>query len=248
MKRRALIIGNPGETGAENYCEGVNRDLENYPRFLQTAYGGVWNKHDIEILKRPRVQAVRDAIAKVRDADYSLVVFTGHGYHLQPRDSTILELKKDEEIDSAELRRGAAKQTLVLDCCRKVYRQVTIAERAIFKAMAAPTLHPQHCRYYYNKQIEECFPGLIVINSCTVGQTAGDASDKGGWYSYSFIQGAEAWVENNSINTDKEYDVMSVVSAHGEACRRVSNLSGGRQDPQIEKPRSEKYFPFCIVA
>lgn len=30
MKRKMLIIANPGERDAENYCEGVNQDVTRY--------------------------------------------------------------------------------------------------------------------------------------------------------------------------------------------------------------------------
>ena len=29
---------------------------------------------------------------------------------------------------------------------------------------------------------------------------------------------------------------------------KLKELSGGRQSPEIQKPRSEPYFPICIVA
>ena len=43
MTRKALIISNPGELGAENYCEGVKKDVANYKNFLMSAAGGGWD-------------------------------------------------------------------------------------------------------------------------------------------------------------------------------------------------------------
>ena len=40
MTRKALIISNPGEIGAENYCEGVLKDVENFKNYLQSPKGG----------------------------------------------------------------------------------------------------------------------------------------------------------------------------------------------------------------
>ena len=39
MKRKALIISNPGETGVENYCEGVKVDIQNYVCFIESPLG-----------------------------------------------------------------------------------------------------------------------------------------------------------------------------------------------------------------
>ena len=36
MKKKILIISNPGAVGAENYCEGVKKDVENYKKYLNT--------------------------------------------------------------------------------------------------------------------------------------------------------------------------------------------------------------------
>lgn len=42
MKRKMLIIANPGERDAENYCEGVNQDVTRYHRFFTSIQGGAW--------------------------------------------------------------------------------------------------------------------------------------------------------------------------------------------------------------
>lgn len=41
MKRKMLIIANPGERDAENYCEGVNQDVTRISAF-HIVQGGAW--------------------------------------------------------------------------------------------------------------------------------------------------------------------------------------------------------------
>ena len=53
MTRRALIISNPGELGAENYCEGVNKDVINYKKYLMSSVGGGWYEDEIVCLEKP---------------------------------------------------------------------------------------------------------------------------------------------------------------------------------------------------
>ena len=53
MKRRALIIGNPGEKGKEGYCAGVLKDVENYQEFLMSPVGGSWEKSEIAVRLLP---------------------------------------------------------------------------------------------------------------------------------------------------------------------------------------------------
>ena len=53
MIRRALIIGNPGTPGKENYCQGVIKDVGNYKAYLKSPLGGMWSDEEINILDHP---------------------------------------------------------------------------------------------------------------------------------------------------------------------------------------------------
>lgn len=248
MTRKALIISNPGEQGAENYCEGVLTDVKNYQNFLTSPIGGLWSTSEITSMPRPSVAEVEEEAAKLLTYDYSLVVFSGHGGYSTKLQSTILELRKNQEIDSAKLRQSSGRQTMILDCCReKCDALPTLIELAEKLARARPRINPQDCRRYYDKRIEECAEELIVMYACATGQRAGD-SEKGGAYSHYLIDGAQQWADTNRCDTSKNYSILSAVQAHETAIPKVKNLRGDRQTPQIEKPRSEPYFPFCVVA
>ena len=41
MKKKILIISNPGAVGAENYCEGVKKDVENYKKYFTSPEGEI---------------------------------------------------------------------------------------------------------------------------------------------------------------------------------------------------------------
>lgn len=81
MERYALIIANPGETGAENYCEGVNKDVVSYKSFLSSPIGGYWQSGEITTLIRPTALAVQAEMIKAKLADYALIIFAGHGLY-----------------------------------------------------------------------------------------------------------------------------------------------------------------------
>lgn len=80
MKRKMLIIANPGERDAENYCEGVNQDVPRYHRFFTSIQGGAWKTDEIKTLIRPEPREVDLALSELKSADYSMVIFCGHGY------------------------------------------------------------------------------------------------------------------------------------------------------------------------
>jgi len=249
VSRSALIITNPGEVGSEGYCEGVNKDAQLYRSFLLSPVGGAWRSSELSTLKQPSRQEVRDAVSAIAGADYSLVAFCGHGYYSASKDSTILELRKGIELDSVELRQGATKRTIVLDCCRKVHRPMALDEamrKSIAKADAV--VDPKESRKYYDKSIADCSDGIVVLFGCSIGETAGDDAQRGGFYSYNLVESTRDWARDNDVDTATDYSVCSVVRAHAKALPRVTQLSGGTQTPTIQKPRSEPYFPFGIVA
>lgn len=248
MRRYALVIANPGELGAANYCEGVNKDAQNYGKLLKSPVGGAWLDSEIRVLNKPSISEVRLQMAEARRADYAFIVFAGHGYYSATKRSTILELRRGEEIDSAELRVGAKKQSLILDCCRKIER-VSIVEKMAMLAFteSAPRINAENCRKYFDKKLEECPEALVVIHSCAIGQTAGDDSEKGGYYSYNLMDSVSDW-QSNLMVSSQYYYTMNISEAHDKGASRVVRISGGRQTPQIEKPRSAPYFPLGIVS
>lgn len=248
MNRKALIIINPGEQDSENYCQGVRLDARNYKAFLLAPFGGSWLESEIETLDRPSVSAAKSAIERLRESDYGLIVFSGHGYSKDISDSTILELSREEELDSAELKKGCPKMTLVLDCCRVVSPRHAEKAAILENVSVTAGLDSGQCRALFDEKVAACPESLVVLHSCSRNQTAGDDSLKGGYYSYNLIDRAMAWKEELRRKNSLSAQALSVVAAHERAIPGVQSMSGGRQVPQVEKPRSGPYFPFCVYA
>ena len=152
-----------------------------------------------------------------------MVVFSGHGF--TKLNSTWVELREGHEIDSNELRVARIKQTIILDCCRKPVppaRMTALDEKVAKKA--APLLHPEDCRTYYDKRIDECPAECVVMYACSVGELAGDDSQRGGTYSYSLLQASKAWAGDSTTDTSKKYNIFSVVRAHEEGVTLVRSV------------------------
>ena len=47
IRRKVLIISNPGEENSEDYSKGVFVDVENYKKFLLSPLGGYWDASEI---------------------------------------------------------------------------------------------------------------------------------------------------------------------------------------------------------
>lgn len=96
MKKEILLIGNPGNKAYGNLCEGVYLDLQNYKNFFMSKAGGEWNNDEIVTMISPDTNQVGKELIKMnRLMDYSIVVFSGHGYYLNGQ--TFIELRTTED-------------------------------------------------------------------------------------------------------------------------------------------------------
>jgi len=250
MKKHILLISNPGEKGADNYCNGVNVDIEKYYNYFTSPLGGTWHTGEITHLDRTTVSGLKSTLSKMKDNDYLKVIFCGHGYYSARRTSTILELRSKEEIDSVELRGIVGKQTIILDCCRQIHPDILLEERMakFAKSFSFPDLNPQDCRRYYEASIEKCAPGIIVTYGCNINEVAGDSSSQGGYFSSSLLKVCKKIHENSTVDIKTDYHAHNIVNVFNNAVPLVQKLSGNTQNPQIEKPRSDLYYPFAIIA
>ena len=249
VSRKALIISSPGQAGTKGYLPGVEKDVPLYTSYLQSPLGGAWTTGEISILKSPSSAQVQAAVKALGSADYSMVVFSGHGYYSANRSSTIIELTPGVDIDSLELIQGTTKRTVILDCCRVVHAELVL-EKMMRKSLAMADSIPDaaQARFYYDKQISECPSGLVRLFGCSLNETAGDDAQLGGVYSHSLISSAEEWAKSGGKNTSTNYYIFDVGDANESAAARVERLTGGTQHPTIQKPRSSPYFPFAVVA
>lgn len=256
VTRRALIVTNPGELGAENYCKGVYVDAKNYQRLLCTAYGGAWKQDEIVVRDRPTKALMQADVKSLAAYTYSMIMFSGHGWYSSVDSCNVITLRKGEELAANDLLGGATKRTVILDCCRKVYHEpVRVDEtkisafNATYRAAIGRVADPFRCREYFSQLIEQASGGVVTISSCSIDETAGDDEVKGGIYSSSLIKAADDWAEGEA---ERPYTAginhSSIVSMHELGSEMTRRRSGGAQNPNITKPRSAPYYPFTVFA
>lgn len=242
--RRALIIGAPDPD-----IPGVELDVANYRRFLLSPLGGAWKPEEVITLNSPSKMEVAVQLQALTGVSYSLTIFAGHGRYLVPQGTTIVQLRKSVEMDSLELRRGAEKHTLILDCCRMPSTRLAMEAFMEKAAKRELSLNPDSCRRAFDYRIDQCGKGLVVLFACSVDEYANE-SEEGGYYSSSLIRAANEWMGEHtaSANLKTNAYVFSVTDAHERAAQRVKGLSGGRQNPISEYPRTTLRFPFAVMA
>lgn len=248
ITRKALLIGNPGRQGQTEYCEGINKDIQNYALFLRSPSGGGWQEQHIEILHKPSLSNVRAGIQRLKQCDYSKLIFCGQGPFASGGKSALLGINNHEAIDLTELREGSPKHTVILDCWRGIEAPVLTGDLECDIAEASKLHSPAECSKYFDGYLERCPPGTVVMHSCSVNERSGEDETIGGYYSFSLLKYAQQWMKGGKSQSPRRYSILTVSSAHDEATMAVRSLSKGQQNPHIEKPRTGNYFPFAVVA
>lgn len=248
MNKKVLIISNPGKIGADNYCEGVKRDVENYKKFFTSPLGGNWYEWEIEHLIQPDVDMVKNLLEKMRTLDYSIIVFTGHGYSMDG--DTYVELKPGrDKMDTSndmcvdKFRLANKKRLIIVDCCRSELGPINESEE-MHKEILMKAFAQQNTRERYERQIQNTPLMNIIMYSCDLGETSGDDSRKGGYYSSALLKVCDDFGKKYLHKDGGWY--LNAVAVHDLAVPLVKAKKED-QNPQIEKPRSEPYLPFAIV-
>lgn len=260
MKRRILIVTNAGIVGAENYCEGVYRDKENYTAFFKSPVGGYYSDSEIKHLDKPSLTNMRHELISLTNdkIDFSILIFCGHGWYSSKSESNIFVLNDNkEEIDSLEFRKGGKKRIIIEDNCRESFADYVVeSESKRFSSLLEFSSHkkqhpnPEQCKLYYNKKIIDCSDQILIGMACQIDEFAGDSDTKGGYYSSSLVKEILKVINTtlDHVDLSKEYQAFSFPLSHNTAIPKVRLLSGNKQNPNIEKPRTSEFLPFAIIA
>jgi hypothetical protein len=234
--RKALIFGYPGEYNTENYCEGVFHDIENYKKYLLSNHGGAWIESDevhTEIsISRERLSAYINYFD--RKADYSLIVFAGHGEYNLGKKQTCLQLNREESILVSDLYNGNKRQLLIIDCCRKISKiliESRIQDSAIYKSFSN---NSDAYREKFDQMLKASVEDKIEVYSCDIDEYSRDISNKGGLFSYNLLDEAKG---NEDLTIYKTFE---------KAKPHVIETSRNMQNPVIQRPRTGNSFPFYL--
>lgn len=248
MRKKILILSNPGREGAENYCEGVKRDVDNYKQFFLSPVGGNWYESEIDCRQYATKSEVLKLLKDMRNLDFSIIIFVGHGYSQYNR--SYVELKPSiwqndttNDMDTEEFRESACKRIVILDCCRKEWVPL-FEHNAVVNRIEKSFSMYRNTREIYESVIEEMPIMNLFLYGCDLGETSGDDSRRGGYYSSALLDVCYQKAQEYRHKQERYY--VSAVQAHELAIPLVKKKKYD-QNPQIEKPRSEPYLPLAIV-
>jgi hypothetical protein len=237
MIRKAIIIYCDDTESGE--LKGPIADNINLNHHLTSTLGGEWYDSEILSLNNPTKSQVRIAIARhLSGADYTFVVFSGHGYISTLDDKQYVELA-DGDITVRDLLSNAKRQTIIIDACRGYYTPTTkLFSKGVEGIYDSFTGEPS-TRKLFSDHVLNCEAGLTVLFAASENESATD-SDKGGAYLYSLLKVCELW------NGTERGSKLSVKNAHDLGTKYMKNNFDTIQNPAMNSEKRKRYFPLAV--
>ncbi len=240
MKRQAILIGAPGSISSDNYLQGVDFDIKNYIKFLQSPSGGAWDKSEIIAVKNPDKEKLLKLV-KTINADYVLIIFSGHGaYDLSGQ--TILAINRTQHLTLGDLVTKAPKQMFLVDACRSFVDSGISGFLGEELRNFSSRLTKQQARIFFDNYLKKCENGTVICYSCSIGETSIDSND-GGYFTTSLLDRTQQWIERPS-----RFNVLPINSAFTLAKSYLRENLTDEQNSQIRTTGHRQFwFPFGIT-
>jgi hypothetical protein len=227
ISRKALLISAPlGGRGVP----GVNADLEATRNFLLSPRGGAWNKDEITLLENPTLEALTDAIHN-SVADYNITFFSGGGF-ADGSGNRFLILNGGDFFMDTELLNDSPKQLVLVDACREVFTE------EIFHFTGRPNEF-EKARMMYDKWIERCEPGQLIIHSTE--QNTNTGKNTGGVFTQKLLQ-----VASSVPAVENKFNLKSIYAA-GSETPDLMREEGCEFSPAISYEKGNVKLPFAMA-
>ena len=234
ISRKAIILYCPGVDNQKGALPGTREDERLFRDFLLSDKGGCWHEDEIKSRENPTRQEAEVLAGWLFDADYSLVVFSGHGYTDSHDNKVHIEMSDGDILEEKLIR--TPKATLIIDSCRVYYSRFDENVAALNRknAQVNATLTS---RFHYDHLLQQADTGHIFLHAANVNEAA-SANQTGSYYITSLLANA-----NNSTTP-----VLTVEDAHYGAITYLNNqYPATTQNPTISGSIKRKHwFPFAI--
>lgn len=201
MIRSCLLIGAPGSIENRNFLNGVPVDMINMKNYLMSNTGGAWKSSEIRTIMNPTKQALLSSLKLAKMADFSFVLFSGHGGTSTRDGQTYIEINSNGDDFPVEgLINFTDRELIIIDSCRSYYTPPTTLEGdAMLKGFNESSNLAMRYRSIYDRSIMESEFGPLILYACSKGEAAND-TEFGGVFTQSLISvGKSIERENRSM-------------------------------------------------
>lgn len=238
MKKACLIICCDNTSSGK--LKGALLDAKNYYCFLRSDFGGCWYENEIFYLRNPSEKELRKKIkVNFRSLDYSLIIFSGHGYFNRQHNQQYIELK-DADVPIGYLDTKSPKQSIIIDSCRDYVSNLKLNLPKFYHPPQPFIGDPSETgtRELYERLISKSENGISVYFSSQRGQSA-EETNKGGLYSFSLLKVVEHWLINKSSKA------ISFDEVHKRAIALLKDI-GAEQIPTKNTDNKNIVLPFAV--
>lgn len=240
MKRRALIVCCDNTSSGK--LVGALQDARNIRNFLMSSGGGQWYDKEIGVLRNPSEKKVYTAINTfMKGADYTFIVFSGHGFFHSEIKKQFLELA-DNDVPLKSLITNSRRQTIIVDACRGYYSPLKEKLDEEFRGMG-DVYHFEKLdeRFLFDRAVMQAEEGLTVLYSSSKNESSLD-SPSGGAYIFSLLTYAQKWATRN-----REYTHLSIKTAHLGAIPLMKAKFNTIQKPVMNREKRINHFPIAVL-
>ena len=239
MKRIALIIGNSGDKkNPDEYLEGVEKDINNYKKFLLSSIGGLWYENEILASLNETKEQIQKKIITLKENKYDFVfiLFSGHGSY-----SSFKQCRKlyifDDFIYEEQLRNLSSRQIIILDTCAKIEEDFVIStESGLLSENYNLIKGHVNFRENYDKAILSMPEQEVILYSSSIDEYSSDDTELGGYFAYNLLVSAKQNTKN----------VLSCKEAYSYAKDIVQKKTHNKQNPQGEFIKTSNILPFSL--
>ena len=243
MTRNVFIIAAPLSPEQEPFYHGVKRDVKNFYNYFRSPMGGGFYPNEIKMLENTDWPSLVVKMLLNR-VDYSIVVFSGHGFAGIPSCLTKLKINEKNTVSVLDIAKvnPAQKQLFIVDACRNYFSEKPKSSNeksALEKNLDfSSDLDIVSARTAFEKVAGHANDGLQVIYSCAPNESS-KISENGSYFSKSLLESVKDWAEYRDVN-----NVLLGVGAHKMAKNYLRGITRG-QTPQIEFNKGAN-FPFAV--
>lgn len=239
MIRRALII----------YCDNTNSghlpgpvwDNYNIRNYLMSHIGGDWFETEIKSVRNPSSKDVILLVGSfLNKADYSFIVFSGHGYFSGSNMIQYLELYNGS-FPINILKTNSPRQTIIIDACRGLVSLNENQQKGLSGFLPEPFIGDPmaNTRYLFDRLILQADEGLTVLYSASINQTSLD-TNLGGAYIISLFKMVDLWHQSDNIGCMLDLYRANELSKH-----YLKNFNT-KQIPTLNREKRLRYFPLGV--